>query len=76
MVYTLIYYSGFLTLKYNFAFLWMQPNKIAIRMVSFPTMVVIAAIIAAGLSLIVSLPGKTNQQRQYLQVQRPRRAGQ
>lgn len=59
MVYALIYMYGFLILKYNFAFLWMLLNMIAIQMVSFPTMVMIAAIIAAGLSLIVSLPGKT-----------------
>ena len=56
MLYALIYMFGFLTLRYNFAFLWMLLNMIADRMVSFPTMVVIAAIFAAGLVMIVNPP--------------------
>lgn len=58
MLYALIYMFGFLTLRYNFAFLWMLLNMIADRMVSFPTMVVIAAIFAAGLSMVVNPPQK------------------
>lgn len=56
MLYALIYMFGFLTLRYNFAFLWMLMNMIADRMVSFPTLVVIAAIFAAGLSIVVRAP--------------------
>ncbi len=58
MLYALIYMFGFLTLRYDFAFLWMLLNMIADRMVSFPTMVVIAAIFAAGLSMVVNPPQK------------------
>jgi hypothetical protein len=56
MLYALIYMFGFLILHYNFAFLWMLLNMVADRMVSFPTMVMIAAIIAAGLSMVVEAP--------------------
>ncbi len=58
MLYALIYMFGFLTLRYNFAFLWMLLNMVADRMVSFPTMVVIAAIFAAGLAMVVHPPQK------------------
>ena len=56
MLYALIYMFGFLILHYNLAFLWMLLNMISDRMVSFPTMVVIVAIIAAGLSMVVEAP--------------------
>lgn len=62
MLYALIYMFGFLTLRYNFAFLWMLMNMIAIRMVSFPTMVMIAALFAAGLSMVVN-PAKKVAER-------------
>jgi hypothetical protein len=58
MLYALIYMFGFITLKYNFGFLWFLLNMIAIRMVSFPTMVVIAALFAAGLTMVVNPPAK------------------
>ncbi len=58
MLYALIYMFGFITLRYNFGFLWMLMNMVADRMVSFPTMIVIAAIIAAGLSMVVSPPSR------------------
>jgi hypothetical protein len=58
MLYALIYMFGFLTLRYDFAFLWMLMNMIAIRMVSFPTMAVIAAIFAAGFTMVVNPPHK------------------
>ena len=54
MLYALIYMFGFLTLRYNFAFLWMLMNMIADQTVSFPTMVVVAAFFAAGLSMVVN----------------------
>lgn len=67
MLYALIYMFGFLNLRYNFAFFWMLMNMIADRMVSFPTMVVIAAIFAAGLSTVVAVP-KPSLQRQSFPI--------
>jgi hypothetical protein len=61
MLYALIYMFGFLTLRYNFAFLWMLLNMIADRMVSFPTMVMIAALFAAGLSMVVNPPVRATE---------------
>ena len=63
MLYALIYINGFLTLHYNFAFFWMLLNMIADRMVSFPTMVVIAALFAAGLSTVVGAPQPSLQRQ-------------
>ena len=62
MLYALIYMFGFLTLHYNFGFLWMLMNMIADQMVSFPTMTVIAAFFAAGLSMVVSPPHKATEE--------------
>ena len=56
MVYALIYFFGFLLLRYGFVFLWMFMNIISIRMFSFPAMLAGTAVIAAGLSLIVTPP--------------------
>ena len=56
MVYALIYFFGFLLLRYGFVFLWMFMNIISIRMFSFPAMLAATAVIAAGLSLIVTPP--------------------
>jgi hypothetical protein len=53
MLYALIYMFGFITLRYNFGFLWMLMNMIAIQTFGFFTMAVIAAFIAAGLSMVV-----------------------
>jgi hypothetical protein len=60
MLYALIYMFGFIILRYNFAFLWMLMNMIAIQMVSFTTMTVIAAFFAAGMSMIVNPPLKAH----------------
>ena len=56
MVYALIYFFGFLLLRYGFVFLWMFMNIISIGMFSFPAMLAGTAVIAAGLSLIVTPP--------------------
>ena len=58
MLYALIYMFGFITLRYNFGFLWMLMNMIADQMVSFPTMAVIAVFFAAGLAMVVNPPLK------------------
>jgi hypothetical protein len=57
VVYGLIYIFGFQILRYNFAFLWYMLNMFSSRMLSFPTASVIFAILAAGLSMVVTPPG-------------------
>jgi len=59
--YGLFYFFGFVTLRYNFAFLWFLMNMFSIQMISPYTSAVIAAILAAGLSLIVREPRKIIQ---------------
>lgn len=56
VVYALIYVFGFITLRYNLAFLWFMMNMFSIRMISFPTAAMITAIIGAGLALVVNPP--------------------
>lgn len=60
-VYALIYQFGFVVLRYDFAMLWFLMNMFSIRMIGFPTAVVITAIIGAGLMLLVSPPYKRVQ---------------
>lgn len=56
VVYALIYVFGFITLRYNLAFLWFMMNMFSVRMISFPTAAMITAIIGAGLALVVNPP--------------------
>ena len=56
VVYALIYIFGYLTLRYNLAFLWYMLNMFSIRMIGFPTAIMITAVIAAGLTMIVNPP--------------------
>jgi hypothetical protein len=56
VVYALIYIFGFLTLRYNLAFLWYMMNMFSIQMIGFPTATMITAVIAAGLVMIVNPP--------------------
>lgn len=56
VVYALIYIFGFLTLRYDLAFLWFMMNMFSIQMITFPTAFMITAVIAAGLTLIVNPP--------------------
>jgi hypothetical protein len=56
VIYGLIYQFGFVTLRYDFAFLWYLLNMFSIRMLSFPSAVVITAIVGAGLSMVVNPP--------------------
>lgn len=58
VVYALIYMFGFLTLRYDWAFLWYMLNMFSIRMIGFPTAAMITAVIAAGLAMIVNPPRK------------------
>jgi hypothetical protein len=56
VVYALIYIFGFLTLRYNLAFLWYLMNMFSIQMIGFPTATMITAVIGAGLAMIVNPP--------------------
>jgi hypothetical protein len=56
VIYGLIYQFGFVTLRYDFAFLWYLLNMFSIRMLSFVSAAVITAIIAAGLAMVVKPP--------------------
>ncbi len=58
VVYALIYFFGFLTLRYDFAFVWMFLNMFALGMVGFATALASTAILAAGLSVVVE-PGRS-----------------
>lgn len=56
IVYALIYVFGFLTLRYDWLFLWYMLNMFSVQMITFPTAIVAMAMIAAGLAMIVNPP--------------------
>jgi ABC-type antimicrobial peptide transport system permease subunit len=56
VVYVLFYFFGYVVLHIDLAVLWYLMMMFSIRMVSFPTALVITAIIAAGLMMIIKLP--------------------
>jgi hypothetical protein len=58
MIYALIYFFGFQILRYNFVFLWYFISAISTGMFSFMDVAAGAAVIAAGLSMIVNPPQK------------------
>ena len=58
VVYALLYVFGFVVLRYNFTFLWYLMNMFSVGMISFPTATAVAAIVGAGLSMIVRPPHK------------------
>jgi len=58
MVYALIYFFGFLILRYDFVFLWYFLSAISTGMFSFIDVVAGAAVMAAGLSMVVNPPTK------------------
>jgi len=57
VVYALIYFFGFVILRTNFAFLWMFMYMFVTGMIGFPTALVSTAILAAGLSMLVTPSG-------------------
>lgn len=61
--YGLFYFFGFVTLRYNLAFLWFLMNMFSIQMISPATAAVIAAVVASGLSLVVREPLKAEVSR-------------
>ena len=56
VVYVLFYFFGFVILRNDWAILWFMLMVFSIGMVSFPTAAVIAAMLAAGLVLVVEAP--------------------
>ena len=56
MIYALIYFFGFLLLRYEFVFLWYFMSAISTGMFSFIDVAAGAAVMAAGLSMIVNPP--------------------
>jgi len=67
MLYALIYFFGFLILRYGFVFLWYFISAISTGMFSFIDVAGGAAIIAAGLSMIVNPPtNKTGEETQTI----------
>jgi hypothetical protein len=58
MIYALIYFFGFQILRYNFVFLWYFISAISTGMFSFMDVAAGAAVMAAGLSMIVNTPQK------------------
>lgn len=51
--YALFYFFGFITYDYGFAFAWFLLMMFSIRMLGFVTASMLAAVIAAGLSMVV-----------------------
>jgi hypothetical protein len=58
VVYALVYMFGFITLRYNWAFLWYMLNMFSTRMIGFITAAMITSVVAAGLTMIVNPPRK------------------
>jgi hypothetical protein len=56
MVYALFYFFGFVIMRMDFAVLWYMMMMFSIREVGFLTALVITAILAAGLSMVVTPP--------------------
>ncbi len=61
MVYALVYFFGFLTLRYGFTFLWMFLNMFSTGTISFSAALASTAVLAAGLSMIVRPPQKGSE---------------
>ncbi len=58
VVYVLFYFFGFVILRNGLAVLWYLMMMFSIGTIGFPTAAAIAAILAAGLMLIVTPPGR------------------
>ena len=62
MIYALIYFFGFQILRYGIVFLWYFFSAISTGMFSFVDIAAGAAVMAAGLSMIVNPPVKTTSE--------------
>jgi hypothetical protein len=60
MIYLLIYVFGFLLLRYDFVFLWYFISAISTGTFSFVDIAAGAAVMAAGLSMLVNPPYRSN----------------
>lgn len=58
LVYFLIYQFGFITLNYDWKFLWYFLNMFSSQMVSFTSEIVITAVVGAGLAMLINPPAK------------------
>jgi hypothetical protein len=63
VVYVLFYFFGFLILRNDWAVLWYLMMMFSVGMVSFPTALAIAAMLAGGLVLIVDVPATVAARR-------------
>ncbi len=61
MLYALIYFFGFLILRYEFVFLWYFISAISTGMFSFVDVAAGAAVMAAGLSMVVIPPQRSKK---------------
>jgi hypothetical protein len=62
IVYVLFYFFGFVILRNDFAILWYLMMMTSIQMVGFPTLLAATAILAAGISMVVTPPGPVTQE--------------
>jgi len=62
MLYALIYFFGFLILRYGIVFLWYFISAISTGMFSFVDVAGGAAIMAAGLSMLINPPANTSEE--------------
>lgn len=60
VVYALVYYFGFVILRNNLAILWYLMMMFSIGMIGLPTATAITAILAAGLTMIVTPPSNVH----------------
>jgi hypothetical protein len=63
VVYVLFYFFGFLILRNDWAILWYMLMMFSVGMVSFPTALAVAGILAAGLALVVEPTTTTRVRR-------------
>jgi hypothetical protein len=56
LVYALVYFFGFIILRYGFVFLWMFLNMFSTGTISFGALIASTAVLAAGLALLVNPP--------------------
>lgn len=56
VVYALVYFFGFVNLRYGFVFLWMFLNMFSTGTISFGALIASTAVLAAGLALLVNPP--------------------
>ena len=61
VVYALVYFFGFIRLRYGFTFLWMFLNMFSTGTISFSAALAGTAVLAAGLSMVARPPQKVRK---------------